>query len=112
MFGGGPCPPLYIRGDRVTWKVLAEYSWSPTTTQSGSFLCTAASSTPTRVVTKEVRYIHKLSLTLEYSMPINSPAAPGLIVGHGPSSEVCSICDGLSKNLASLVMAFVGNWLH
>ena len=78
MFWGGPCPPLYIRGDRVTWKVLAEYSWSPTTTQSGSFLCTAASSTPIRVVTKEVRYIHKLSLTLEHSMPISSPAAPGL----------------------------------
>src|SRR6185503_11563004 len=79
MFGGGPCPSLYIRRDRVTWKVLAEYSWSPTTTQSDSFLCTAASSMPIRVVTKEVRYIHKLSLTLEYSMPISSPVAPGLI---------------------------------
>jgi len=78
LFGGGPCPPLYIRGDRVTWKVLAEYSWSPTTTQSGSFLCTAASSMPIRVVTKEVRYIHELSLTLEHSMSISSPAVPGL----------------------------------
>ena len=78
IFRGGPCPPLYIRGDRVTWKVLAEYSWSPTTIRSGSFLCTAASPTPIRVVTKEVRHIHKLSLTLEYSMPISSPAAPGL----------------------------------
>ena len=48
-------------GDRVTWKVLAEYSWSPITTQSGSFLCTAASSTPIRGVTREVRYIHELS---------------------------------------------------
>ena len=38
MFRGVPCPPLYIRGDRVTWKVLAEYSWSPTTTWSDSFL--------------------------------------------------------------------------
>src|SRR6185436_10268883 len=74
----GPCPPLYIRGDRVTWKVLAEYSWSPTTTQSGSFLCTAASLTPIRVVTREVRYIHKLSLTLEHSMSVSSPVAPGL----------------------------------
>src|SRR6185503_11740374 len=71
MFGGGPCPLLYIRGDRVTWKVLAEYSWSPTTTQSGSFLCTAASSMPIRVVTREVRYIHELSLTLEHSMSIS-----------------------------------------
>ena len=45
VFRGGLCPPLNIRGDRVTWKVLAEYSWSPTITQSDSFLCTAASST-------------------------------------------------------------------
>ena len=45
-FEGGLCPPLYIRRDMVIWKVLAEYSWSPTTTQSGSFLYTATSSTP------------------------------------------------------------------
>ena len=77
VFRGGPFPPLYIRGDRVTWKVLAEYKWSPTA-RSGSFLCTAASSIPIWVVTREVRYIHKLSLTLEHSMPISSPAAPGL----------------------------------
>ena len=74
----GSLPALIYPGDKVTWKVLAEYSWSPTTTQSGSFLCTAASSIPIRVVTREVRYIHELSLTLEYSMPISSPAAPGL----------------------------------
>ena len=76
----GPCPPLYIRGNRVTWKVLAEYSWSPTTTQLGSFRCTATSSMPIRVVTREIRYIHDLSLTLEHSMPISSPAALGLTV--------------------------------
>ena len=70
-----PCPPLYIWGDRITWKVLAEYSWSPTTTQLGSFLFTAAGSTPIRVVTIEVRYINELSLSLEHSMPITSPAA-------------------------------------
>ena len=81
VFRGGPCPPLYIRGDRVTWKVLAEYSWSPTTTQSGSFFCTAASPTHIRVVTREVRYIHELSLTLEYSMFVSSPVAPGLTGG-------------------------------
>ena len=46
--------------------------------QLGSFLCTAASSTLIRVVTKEVMYIHELSLTLEHYMPISSPAAPGL----------------------------------
>ena len=74
----GSLPALIYLGDRVTWKVLAEYSWSPTTIQSGSFFCTAASSTPIRGVTREVRYIHELSLTLEHSMPITSPAALGL----------------------------------
>ena len=62
----------------VTWKVLAEYSWKLTTTQLGSFLCTAASSMPIRAVTREVRYIHELSLILEHFMPISSPGAPGL----------------------------------
>ena len=49
--------------------------------QNGSLVTvnsTAASSTPIRVVTKEVRYIYKLSLTLEHSMPVSSPAASGL----------------------------------
>src|SRR6185312_8205770 len=77
----GSLPALIYLGDRVTWKVLAEYSWSPTTTRSGSFLCTAASSMPIRVVTKEVRYIHELSLTLEHSMSISSLAVPGLTLG-------------------------------
>ena len=31
-------PALIYPGDRVTWKVLPEYSWSPSTTRSGSFL--------------------------------------------------------------------------
>src|SRR6185295_1170010 len=93
VWRGGPCPPLYIRGDRVTWKVLAEYSWSPTTTQSGSFVCTAASSTPIRVVTKEVRYIHELSLTLEHSMSISSPAAPGLTSPRALRSRVLQASD-------------------
>ena len=44
----------------------------------GSSLCTAATSMPIQVVTKEVSYIHELSITLEHSMPISSPAAPGL----------------------------------
>ena len=51
VFRGGICPPLYIRGDRFTWKVLAEYSWSPATARSDSILCTAASSTLIQVVT-------------------------------------------------------------
>ena len=49
---GVPIRPYISEGDMVTWKVLAEYSWSPATTQSDSFLCTAASSMPIRVVTK------------------------------------------------------------
>ena len=65
-----------------------QLEWSPTTTQSGSFLCTAASSTPMRVVTKEVRYIHELSLTLEHSMPISSPATPGLTSPRALRSRV------------------------
>ena len=75
---GVPARPYIFGGDKVTWRVLAEYSWSPTTTQSGSFLCTAASSMPIRVVTKEIRYIYELFLTLEYSISISSPAIPGL----------------------------------
>ena len=74
----GSLPALIYRGDRVTWKVLTEYSWNPTTTQSGSFLCTAASSMPIRLVTREVMYIYELSLTLDHSMAISSPAALGL----------------------------------
>ena len=71
----GSLSALIYPGDRVTWKILAEYSWSPTTTQLGSFLFTAAGSTPIRVVTIEVRYINELSLSLEHSMPITSHAA-------------------------------------
>ena len=88
VFQGGPYPPLYIRRDRVTWKVLAEHSWCPTTTRSGSFLCTAVSSTPIRVVTRKVSYIHELSLTLEHSMPISSPAAPDLTSPRALHSRV------------------------
>ena len=91
VFRGGPCPPLYIRRDRVTWKVLAKYSWSPITTQSGSFLCTAASSTPIQVVTREVRYTHELSLTLEHSMSVSSPAAPGLTSPRALRSRVLQV---------------------
>ena len=91
----GSLPALiYLGGDRVTWKVLAEYSWNPTTTQSGSFLFIAASPTPIRVVTKEVRYIHKLSLTLEHSMPRSSPATSGLTVSNSScrASSASSSC--------------------
>jgi len=87
---------IYIRGDRFTWKALAEYSWSPTTTQSGSFLCIAASSTPIRGVTREVRYIHELSHTLEYSMPISNPAVPDLT---SPRALRCRVLQASSTGL-------------
>ena len=80
--------PYISGGGSVTWEVLAEYNWSPTTTQSGSFLCIAASFMPIRVVTKEIRYIHELSLTLEYSMPVSSPAVPGLTSPRALRSRV------------------------
>ena len=107
IWRGGPYPPLYIRGDRITWKVLAEYSWSPTTTRSGSFLCTAASSTPIRVVTKEVRYIYELSLTLEYSMSVSSPAAPGLtnILTFSQSIHGQQMADKCQFNLSASAAA-------
>ena len=97
-----PARPYISGRDRVTWKVLTEYSWSPTTTQSGSFLCTTASSTPIRVVTKEVRYIHELSLTLKYSMPISSLAVPGLTEGGSSESHArlwVDVDDALGRRL-------------
>ena len=75
----GALPTLIYPGDRVTRNVLAKYSLSPTTRRSGSFLVLQLVLLPTRVVTREIRYIHELSLTLEHSMPISSPATPGLI---------------------------------
>ena len=62
--------------------------WSSSTIQSGSFLCTTGSSIPIRVVTREVRYIHELSLTLEHSMSISNPAAPGLTSPRALRSRV------------------------
>ena len=98
MFREGTCLPLYIQGDRFIGKVLTEYSWSTTIARSGSFLCTAASSTSIREVRKEVRYIHRLSLTLEHSMPISSPAAPDLTSPRALRSRVLqasSTCRGV-----------------
>ena len=77
---------IYPRGQGYM-ESPSEYSWSPTITQSSSFLCTAASSTPIRVITRELRYIHELSLTLEHSMPISSPAALGLTAGRQKDCE-------------------------
>ena len=37
-FGGVHVRPYIVWGNRVTWKVLAEYVYSPTPSGSGSFL--------------------------------------------------------------------------
>ena len=84
----GSLPALIYPGGHGYMESPSQYSWSPTTIQSVSFLCTAASSMPIQVVTREVRYIHELSLILEYSMPINSPAAPGLTSPRALRSRV------------------------
>ena len=55
----------------------------------GEFPCITTSSTPIRVVTTEVRYINALSLTIEPSIPTNSPAAQGLTA---PRYVVKGIC--------------------
>ena len=46
---------------------------------------------PIRIVTKEVRYIHKLSLTLEDSMSISSPTVPGLAVTASREAPVFDV---------------------
>ena len=96
----GSLPALIYLGGHGYMESPSQVSWSPTTTQSGSFLCTAASSTPIRVVTKEVKYIHELSLTLEYSTPVSSPAVPGLTGSWSvatlfacPSTTTSGACD-------------------
>ena len=109
VFRGGTCAPLYIQRDRFIWKVLAEYSWSPTTSRSDSFLCTAASSTPIWIVTREVRHIDELSLTIEHSMPISSPAALGLTSPELFVAESCrrrvlgAVSSSASSNQSILV---------
>ena len=46
---------------------------------------------PIRIVTKEVMYIHKLSLTLEDSMSISSPTVPGLAVTASREAPVFDV---------------------
>ena len=77
-FEGVPAHPYIFWGDRVTWKSPSRVRLESYYNTSGSFLCTAASTTPIRIVIREVRYIHELSLILEHSMPISSPTALGL----------------------------------
>ena len=65
-------------------RVLLESYYNPV----GKFPCATASSTPIRVVTREIRYIHELSLIIEHSMPISSPAALGLTSPRALCSRV------------------------
>ena len=76
-------PVLGRHGNLWTWRMHAH------ATQSGSFIYTAASFMPIRIVTKEIRYIHELSLALEHSMSISSPAVPGLT---GRKEETIGLC--------------------
>ena len=109
-FEGVPARPYISGGDRFTWKVLAEYNWSPTIARSGSFLHTAASSTPTWVVTREIRYIYELSLTLEHSMATSSRAAPGL-TGKVPVQVRPTQWVGWPHFGGSSHRLFLGDWL-
>ena len=54
----------------------------------GWFSSMSTSSTPIRVDTKEVGHIHVLFPTLEYSLPVGSPAAPGLTSPRALRSRV------------------------
>ena len=76
-FGGGSLPALIYPGGQGYMESPSRVQLESYYNTIGSILCTAASSTPIRVVTREVRYIHELSLTLQYSIPISSLAAPG-----------------------------------
>ena len=84
----GSLPALIYPGGQGYMESPSRVHWSPTATQSGSFLCTAASSMLIRVVTKEVRYIHELFLTLEHFMSISSPAVLGLTSPRSLRSRV------------------------
>ena len=61
---------------------------------------------PIRVVTKDVRYIHELSLTLENSMPISSPAALGLTGQSLPPSLT------LAKDLVMMFQNYLRTFLQ
>ena len=95
----------------------------------GQFSCTSTSSAAIRVVTDEVRYIHALSLTLKYSMPVSSPAAPSLTSPRALHSRVlqasstsecvfeCFDCFWISTSSTEVhrvlrVVLRVLSWLH
>ena len=54
----------------------------------GSFPSMSTSSTPIRVDTKGVGHTHEILPTQEYSMPVSSPAAPGLTSPRALRSRV------------------------
>ena len=58
---------------------------------------------PIRVVAKEVRYIHELSLTLEHFMSLSSPAVPGLTLYY-PTYELSTYILHSRSNEINLVL--------
>ena len=68
-----------------------------------------------RVVTVEVGHIHVLLPTLEYSMPVSSPAAPGLTSPRALRSRVMQALSASGIHglgLKSRVVFRVLFWLH
>ena len=88
FFEGVPARPYISGGGQGYMESPSRVQLESYCSYSGSFLCTVASSMPIRVVTEEVRYIHKLSLTLEHSMSISSPTVPGLTIPRALRSRV------------------------
>ena len=86
-FKGVPARP-YISGGQGYKESPSRVQLESFYNTIGKFPCTVASSTPIRLVTKEVRYIHELSLTLEHSMSISSPTVPGLTSPRALRSRV------------------------
>jgi len=78
MFWRGPCSPLYNPGEQGYMESPSRVLLGSQSEGFGWFPSTSTSSTPVRVDTKEVGHIHVLLPTLEYSLPVGSPAAPGL----------------------------------
>ena len=79
-FRRGPYSHLYIPGEHGYMESSSRVLLGSQSEEFGWFSSTSTSSTPIRVDTGEVGHIHVLLPTLEYSTPVSSPAAPGLIL--------------------------------
>ena len=66
----------------------------------------STSSTLIRVDTKEVRHIHVLLPTLEYSMPVGSPAIPGLTSPRALRSRVLQV-SSVSEDVRRVLQEFL-----